>query len=418
VLLFWIRGVPILRRSARVGSRRLLDVGRWLVTSVAALAPGQVLDGKYRILGEIGSGAMGIVYEAVHVALGRRVAVKTLRTATSADPDLVSRFEREARAASAIGHPHIVDVFDLGRTSDGALFMVMELLAGRTLADWLKESPRLPVATAIDLMAQILSGLGAAHREGIVHRDLKPENIFIIRRDDRPHFVKIVDFGISKILVRAQPEQRIRTAGTAVGTVLGTPLYMSPEQILGQVARIDHRSDIYSAGVVLYEMLCGRTPFDGESQGKIFASILDGWYPLPHDLASRPSVCGRGRDSARPRSRHGETFRQRSRHARSDYRPKRRSYASPRARRRASAYPDFRQSAAEQLGSSRSAGGGGIDGTRRADNTTPRHGGLRAALHDEVVPVLARELDHPLAEPELSIVRRHCNWSGRSVRLA
>jgi serine/threonine protein kinase len=254
------------------------------VPSLAALAPGQVLDGKYRILREIGSGAMGIVYEAVHVALGRRVAVKALRADTLADSDLVSRFEREARAASAIGHPHIVDVFDLGRTADGALFMVMEILAGRTLADWLKEDPCLPVATAIDLMTQILSGLGAAHREGIVHRDLKPENIFIIHRDDHPHFVKIVDFGISKILVRSQPGQGIRTAGTAVGTVLGTPLYMSPEQILGQVARIDHRSDIYSAGVVLYEMLCGRTPFDGESQGKIFASILDGWYPLPHDL--------------------------------------------------------------------------------------------------------------------------------------
>jgi len=227
-----------------------------------------------------------VVHEALHMALGRRVAVKTLLAETGTDPDLTARFEREARAASAIGHPHIVDVFDLGRTPEGVLFMAMELLDGKPLATLLKETPCLPIPLALDLSSQLLSGLAAAHRNGIVHRDLKPENIFIINTEDRPNFLKIVDFGISKILVRPGHGQRTsgQGTGTAVGTVLGTPLYMSPEQILGQVARIDHRTDIYSAGVVLYEMLCGRTPFEGESHAKIFASILDGWHPLPHDL--------------------------------------------------------------------------------------------------------------------------------------
>ena len=262
-------------------------LGPWATDQpLPSLAPGQILEGKYKIVRELGRGAMGVVHEALHMALGRRVAVKTLLAETGPDPDLAARFQREARAASAIGHPHIVDVFDLGRTPVGVLFMAMELLDGKPLSTLLKETPCLPLPLALDLASQMLSGLSAAHRNGIVHRDLKPENIFIINTEDRPNFVKIVDFGISKILVRPGHGQRTsgQGPGTAVGTVLGTPLYMSPEQILGQVARIDHRSDIYSAGVVLYEMLCGRTPFEGESHAKIFASILDGWYPLPHDL--------------------------------------------------------------------------------------------------------------------------------------
>ena len=246
-----------------------------------SLAPGQILEGKYRIVRELGRGGMGVVHEALHVTLGRRIAVKTLLAEAGQDPDLAARFEREARAASAIGHPHIVDVFDLGRTPEGLLFMAMELLDGRPLAALLEETPSLPISLALDLASQMLSGLAAAHRNGIVHRDLKPENIFILNTQDRPSFVKIVDFGISKILVHAgaRAARAGQGSGTAVGTILGTPLYMSPEQILGQVARIDHRSDIYSAGVVLYEMLCGRTPFEGESHAKIFASILDGWIP-------------------------------------------------------------------------------------------------------------------------------------------
>jgi len=252
----------------------------------ASLSPGQILEGKYQIIREIGRGAMGVVHEALHMALGRRVAVKTLLAETGDDPQLAARFEREARAASAIGHPHIVDVFDLGRTPEGLLFMAMELLDGQSLASLLGQTPCLPLPLAIHLVAQVLGGLAAAHKNGIVHRDLKPENIFVLNTEDRPNFVKIVDFGISKMMVGAAPGQGPAgtTLGTAVGTVLGTPLYMSPEQVLGQIDLIDHRTDIYSAGVVLYEMLCGRTPFEGENSAQVFANILDGKYSLPRDL--------------------------------------------------------------------------------------------------------------------------------------
>jgi serine/threonine protein kinase len=252
------------------------------------VAVGEILEGKYKIVRELGRGAMGVVYEAMHLALERRVAVKTLLDEVSADPQIGARFEREARAASAIGHPHIVDVFDLGHTSDGLLFMVMELLDGESLGSMLKRTPQLPIALAVHLISQVLSGLGAAHKHGIVHRDLKPDNIFVLSSDERPNFVKIVDFGISKVIkpsTPGNPNLTAKVAGTMVGSVLGTPLYMSPEQAIGQTAAIDHRTDLYSAGVVLYEMLCGRTPYLGESYVQIFASLLEGHYPAPRSLA-------------------------------------------------------------------------------------------------------------------------------------
>jgi serine/threonine-protein kinase len=257
-----------------------------------SLSPGDLLDGKYQITREVGRGAMGVVYEAMHTALGRRVAVKTLLEELSANVQLGERFEREARAASAIGHPHIVDVFDLGRTHEGLLFMVMELLDGESLADTLKRTPQLPISLATHLMAQVLSGLSAAHKNGIVHRDLKPDNIFVLSSEERPNFVKIVDFGISKVLIPRVPgataTATTKGSGTMVGSILGTPLYMSPEQAIGQVASIDHRADIYSAGVVLYEMLCGRTPFVGEGYAQILGGLLEGKYPAPRSL--RPDI--------------------------------------------------------------------------------------------------------------------------------
>jgi len=250
------------------------------------LAPDTVLDGKYQIVREVGRGAMGVVYEAMHIALRRKVAVKTLLEDVRADAQMGERFEREARAASAIGHPNIIDVFDLGHTQDGVLFMVMELLDGRSLGDILKETPQLPIPLAIHLMVQTLSGLSAAHKHGIVHRDLKPDNIFVIDSEERPNFVKIVDFGISKVLTPDHPAVAVtaRGMGTMVGSILGTPLYMSPEQAIGQIAAIDHRTDIYSAGVVLYEMLCGRTPFVGQGYAQILGSLIEGNYPQPRSL--------------------------------------------------------------------------------------------------------------------------------------
>ena len=256
----------------------------------AGLTVGQTLEGKYKIIREIGRGAMGVVYQGLHIALDRRVAVKTLRQEMSNDADLATRFEREARAASAIGHPHIIDVFDLGRTPDGLLFMVMEFLDGVPLTTLLQQSPLLPMPLAVNLMTQVLGGLSAAHKHGIVHRDLKPDNIFVINTEDRPNFVKIVDFGIAKKLSARQPGRASPAAmrGTMVGTVMGTPLYMSPEQAIGQVEKIDHRTDIFAAGVVLYEMLCGRTPFYAEGYAAILGAILEGKYPPPRTL--RPDI--------------------------------------------------------------------------------------------------------------------------------
>ena len=254
------------------------------------MTPGELLEGKYQILRELGRGAMGVVYEALHVALGRRIAIKTLIEGGGADSELGTRFQREARAASAIGHPHIIDVFDLGRTKEGLLFMVMELLDGSSLEGMLKKTPMLPLPLAIDIMTQVLSGLSAAHKNGIVHRDLKPDNIFVTNREERPNFVKIVDFGISKVLdsktIGATAPGMF--TGTMVGTVLGTPLYMSPEQAVGQITAIDHRTDIYSAGVVLYEMLCGCTPFAGKSYPEVLGKILEGKYRKPSEF--RPDI--------------------------------------------------------------------------------------------------------------------------------
>jgi serine/threonine-protein kinase len=248
---------------------------------VAAPAPapvkiGDELDGKYKIVREIGSGAMGVIYVARHLTLGRSVAIKVLRPELTQDPELAKRFEQEARAASAIGHPHIVDVFDLGRTPAGGRYMVMELLDGRSLAGVLQDEGALPARRAIDLVLQVLAALGAAHKSGIVHRDLKPENVFVVETEDRPSFVKLLDFGISKVLDRAQGAAAPRE--TQFGTILGTPAYMSPEQARGATDLVDHRTDLWAAGIVLYEALVGRAPFRGDNYNAVIIAIMEGQH--------------------------------------------------------------------------------------------------------------------------------------------
>ena len=227
--------------------------------------------GPYEILGPLGAGGMGEVYRARDERLGREVAVKVLPTESSTDPDRLRRFEQEAKAAGALNHPNLVAVFDTG-SHDGNPYVVFELLDGVTLRQRLGGGP-LPARKAVDYAVQIAHGLAAAHEKGIVHRDLKPENLFVTR-DGR---VKILDFGLAKLrpaLDAHAPREEGATVSTATGAgvVLGTVGYMSPEQVKGDPA--DHRSDVFSFGSVLYEMLSGRRPFSGETSAELMTAIL------------------------------------------------------------------------------------------------------------------------------------------------
>jgi len=248
-----------------------------------ALSPGSRL-GPYEILAPLGAGGMGEVYRARDTRLGREVAVKVLPASLSEDPDRLRRFEQEARAASALNHPNIMTVYDVGEVA-GTPFVVSELLEGVTLREALADSP-LPVRKAVDYGVQIAQGLAAAHEKGIVHRDLKPENLFVTK-DAR---VKILDFGLAKLMPQQADGSVTKaptlTAGTEPGVVMGTVGYMSPEQVRGQPA--DHRSDIFAFGTVLHEMLTGARAFRGDSAIETMNSILK--EEPPEASRSRPEV--------------------------------------------------------------------------------------------------------------------------------
>jgi serine/threonine protein kinase len=215
---------------------------------------GLEVDRRYVIESLIAAGGMGLVYRCRHRVLGKRLAIKIIRADVAQMPDGSDRFLLEAKAASAIGHEHIVDIGDFGALPDGSPYLVMEFLEGLSLAALLRDEPCLGVPRIAHLAIQIAEGLGAAHAAGIVHRDLKPDNVFVLERkgDD---FIKILDFGVARM---AQNAKRL----TQAGTIVGTPHYMSPEQALGH--EVDHRGDIYALGVILYELLAGRVPFDGD----------------------------------------------------------------------------------------------------------------------------------------------------------
>jgi serine/threonine-protein kinase len=222
---------------------------------------------NYEVRRLIGEGGMGAVYLAEHVVMGRKAAIKVLRRELSEDETLVARFMNEARAANAIGHPNIVDIVDVGRLPDGIPYMMMEYLVGEDLSRRLARSGRLSVEQALPIAVQACSAIGAAHDKGIVHRDLKPENLFLVPDVTAPgrERVKVLDFGIAKL----RGDFAGGSVKTRTGSLFGTPQYMSPEQCLGIPDGIDHRSDIYSFGIILYQMLCGSLPFVSQGLGDI-----------------------------------------------------------------------------------------------------------------------------------------------------
>ncbi|HEX2661146.1 MAG TPA: protein kinase [Polyangia bacterium] len=242
---------------------------------------GAVLGDRYRIVSRIGAGGMGAVYLAQHTTLRRDVAIKVLLSEFGGKDEFVRRFEREAEAASRLTHPNIIQVTDFGRTSVGQLFLAMEYLKGQSLTSVIREG-RLPVPRALGITRQILAGLSRAHAAGVVHRDLKPDNIMLVEQDGRPDVVKILDFGIAKV-TDAQPSQE---ALTQAGVVFGTPEYLSPEQALGD--NIDARADLYAAGVILFEMLTGRRPFESDDKVRIISMHLS--HPVPRFATVAPGV--------------------------------------------------------------------------------------------------------------------------------
>jgi hypothetical protein len=240
---------------------------------------GQTFDNKFRIIRLIGRGGMGEVFEAEHAQLGKRVAVKLMLEKYNGDREAIARFTREALAAGRIGDPHIIDVMDIGTAPDGRAYVVMELLVGQPLSRLIEDNGPLPLNRALKIMRQVLRAVGAAHTKGIVHRDLKPDNIFLTTQGEQQDFVKLLDFGISKIM---DPEAIAATKLTTTGVVMGTPLYMAPEQAMGN--EVDHHADIYACGVIFYEMIAGRPPFEGHTYAVLVAKLLTTDAPLLSDL--------------------------------------------------------------------------------------------------------------------------------------
>jgi serine/threonine-protein kinase len=235
---------------------------------------GTLIVGKYRVEREIGSGGMGVVVEATHVALDQRVAIKLLDPSLASKPENVTRFLREARIAAKLPSEHIARVNDVGQTEHGAPYLVMELLEGHDLSTELVRRGRLRLTEAIDYVLQACEGIAEAHAVGLVHRDLKPANLFLSQRSNRTPIVKVLDFGLSK-----EPLMGSSKALTTTGSVFGTPQYMSPEQF-ESAKNVDARCDQHAMAMILYELLTGEPAYDGDSLTQLILAISQN--PPPH----------------------------------------------------------------------------------------------------------------------------------------
>jgi serine/threonine-protein kinase len=265
------------------GYRNLPDMVDSDSSALSPVKPGDVLAEKYEVEQVLGVGGMGVVVAAKHIQLGGSVALKFLRPSAVESPEVVSRFSREAQAARKIKSEHVARVIDVGKLETGSPYMVMEYLEGCDLCQVLTSSGPLPIWDAVDYLMQAMDAIAEAHSLGIVHRDLKPSNLFLTKRPDDSPLIKVLDFGISKAADPLQSAQLTQTSG-----VLGSPLYMSPEQIRS-TKHVDARADIWSLGVILYELLAGTGPFSGgETAGAVFAAILAD--PPPSLRAVRPDV--------------------------------------------------------------------------------------------------------------------------------
>ena len=242
---------------------------------------GRVVAGRYRVLSKLGAGGMGTVFRAEQVSVKRLIALKVLDPTVLANPELLRRFQAEAEVVARLSHPHTVTLFDFGQDESGILFIAMELVAGVGLRDVIAREAPLAPFRAVDIAEQVASSLADAHAHGIVHRDLKPDNVILSERAGRKDFARVLDFGIAKLFDDGQG-----TAMTRAGQILGTPQYMSPEQIMGHP--VDGRTDVYALGNMLYEMLAGRPPFEGQSLMELLAKHLHD--PPPPIASVRPGL--------------------------------------------------------------------------------------------------------------------------------
>jgi len=229
---------------------------------------GQILLGKLEVIRRLGGGGMGVVYEVEHRLTGHRRALKVVHAKYADRPRFMKRLLREAKVAGTLETPYVVETYDAGRLEDGSAYVLMELLRGQTLYDLMQTEGKVAPKRLANIMAQVAEGVAVAHEAGIVHRDVKPENIFLVPGDDDAERVKILDFGVSKFELGTEEAP---TRLTAEGTLVGTPYYMSPEQAAGK--KVDARTDVYAMGVILYEALTGRLPFEAESVGELFVKI-------------------------------------------------------------------------------------------------------------------------------------------------